>query len=81
MQVQNGKRIRHAYIDTQPLIPVSYDQSFIDNHAFIRSTNFQRTIQSAEALLNGLYPIENITGPPHIIDIHTMDYPLEGFFV
>lgn len=52
-----GKKLRQIYIEQARLLPENFDHSTI----YIRSTDFDRTIMSAQALLTGLYPIG--TGP------------------
>jgi acid phosphatase len=48
-----GKKLRQYYVEEAKLLPKQFDNATI----FIRSTDFDRTIMSAQALLTGLYPI------------------------
>lgn len=47
-----GRAMRKKYIIEAHLLPISYDQKLM----YVRSTDFARTIQSANAFLEGLYP-------------------------
>ena len=54
-----GKRIRRHYLETCNLIPTSLaDCENSGAYLFVRSTNTTRTLQSAQNLLLGLYPVE-----------------------
>ncbi|MCP4181213.1 MAG: histidine phosphatase family protein [bacterium] len=48
-----GAKLRTRYVDDFELLPIKYK----NNEMYVRSTDFNRTIQSAESLLNGLYPL------------------------
>jgi len=48
-----GTKLRKRYVNQLKLLPVKY----INNEMYVRCTDFNRTIQSAESLLNGLYPL------------------------
>lgn len=52
-----GKSLRKKYIIKDHLLPSKYDLSKI----YVRSTDYDRTLMSAESLLYGLYPLG--TGP------------------
>ena len=64
-----GRNLRSIYIKQYGLLPEKYDSSSL----YVRSSDFNRTLMSAQALLIGLYPLG--TGPklPHQpIPIHTV---------
>lgn len=48
-----GKKFREYYIIEQKLLPESYQPSTL----YVRSSNFNRTLMSAQSVLLGLYPI------------------------
>jgi hypothetical protein len=52
-EIQLGKQLRIKYIDQYHLLPKVYDA----NTLYARSTDKNRTIKSADALLLGLYPL------------------------
>jgi len=52
-EIQLGEQLRKNYINRYHLLPKIYDP----NSIYVRSTNFNRTIKSADSLLLGLYPI------------------------
>lgn len=52
-----GVRLRKEYITQKNLLPVSYQAETI----YVESTDFDRTLMSAQSLLMGLYPLG--TGP------------------
>jgi lysosomal acid phosphatase len=52
-----GKTLRQRYVKTFHLLPASYDSEAMH----VRSTDFDRTLMSAQSLLLGLYPLG--TGP------------------
>ncbi len=47
-----GRLLRARYVDTYRLIPANYSRSSV----YVRSTNYDRTQLSSQALLQGLYP-------------------------
>lgn len=53
-EIQLGKALREAYVKQYKLLPERYDATRI----FVRATRAERTIQSAEALMLGLYPLD-----------------------
>jgi len=48
-----GTKLRKRYVNQLKLLPVKY----VNNEMYVRCTDFNRTIQSAESLLSGLYPL------------------------
>lgn len=56
-----GRQLRKQYIDQTKLLPHDYSNASV----YVRSTDYNRTLMSAEATLLGLYPLG--TGPhlPH----------------
>ena len=57
-QMENvGKLLRNRYVDTLKYLPSDYDPN--DNNLHYHSTNMARTIQSADSVLQGLYPINH----------------------
>lgn len=48
-----GQKLRTRYVEKFNLLSPDY----INNSIYVRSTDFNRTIQSAESLLSGLYPL------------------------
>ncbi|NRA73648.1 MAG: histidine-type phosphatase [Rickettsiales bacterium] len=64
-----GKKFREYYINKTHLLPKKFEQSLI----YVRSTNFQRTKETAKSILKGIYPEESykikITVLPYKKDI------------
>lgn len=58
-----GTKLRQRYIEEYHLLPSQYDAKTI----YVRSTDYDRTLMSAQSLLQGLYPVG--TGP------HATDKP------
>lgn len=56
-EFEMGKAFRKRYVDETHLLPPSYDR----NSVYVRSTDYERTLMSAQSLLMGLYPAG--TGP------------------
>lgn len=56
-EFEMGQRFRHKYIDETHLLPTTYQRDTI----MVRSTDYDRTLMSAQSLLMGLYPAG--TGP------------------
>lgn len=56
-EYEMGKTFRKRYVDTTHLLPPHYQHDTI----YVRSTDYERTLMSAQALLMGLYPAG--TGP------------------
>lgn len=52
-----GKKLRHRYVHDYRLLPPHYD----NNTLYVCSTDYDRTLMSAESILLGLYPFT--TGP------------------
>jgi hypothetical protein len=52
-EFQNGMRFREKYIDHAHLLPAHYK----NNTLYVLSTDFDRTLMSAQAVLLGLYPL------------------------
>eukprot|EP01104_Vermistella_antarctica_P004761 TRINITY_DN1518_c0_g1_i5.p1 TRINITY_DN1518_c0_g1~~TRINITY_DN1518_c0_g1_i5.p1 ORF type:complete len:434 (+),score=83.09 TRINITY_DN1518_c0_g1_i5:329-1630(+) len=68
--VGNGEMLRANYIESTSFLPDSFEASSFH----LRADNSDRTIQSAQALITGLYPPQmNASGLTEIIDIHTAD--------
>ncbi|KAJ3450995.1 lysophosphatidic acid phosphatase type [Anaeramoeba flamelloides] len=63
-----GKYFHSRYIEQYKILPEVLDRDTF----WIRSTNYYRTLQSAEFFLYGLYPLES-RSDQEIINIHTMD--------
>jgi acid phosphatase len=62
-----GRELREQYIQRYHLLPSHYRPETL----YARSTKMNRTIQSAESLLMGLYPLDSRTTSP--IPIHTVE--------
>lgn len=62
-----GKTLRGIYVDKTKFLSPNLDP----NEIYVRSTDFDRTLQSAMSLLNGLYPLEKRNG--QILHILTRD--------
>lgn len=62
-----GQRLRQEYVEHYHLLPQQYDNTKI----YVRSTRVSRTIQSAEALLSGLYPVDTRPSAYQNIPIET----------
>ncbi|HBM16097.1 MAG TPA: acid phosphatase [Lentisphaeria bacterium] len=52
-QNQLGAKMRERYVNSLKLL----SEKYVNNQIYVRSTDFNRTIQSAESFLNGLYPL------------------------
>jgi lysosomal acid phosphatase len=48
-----GKQLRQKYVDQYHLLPPNYETETM----YVRSTDYDRTLMSAESLLMGLYPL------------------------
>ena len=76
-----GKKMRDRYITTTHLLPASY----VSNTMFVRSSDYNRTLMSAESFLYGLYPLG--TGPGTLprafqpIPIHTIPKLLDDLLI
>lgn len=68
-QNQLGKLLRKEYIEDSGLLPSEYKEGTI----YARSTETGRTVGSAEALLNGLYPPNTRGGQNISIDVIKKD--------
>jgi len=89
MNQQNelGFELRKRYIDKFKLLSPKY----VNNEIYARSTDFNRTIQSAESLLSGLYPLGLgpvlTNGTPALpaayqpIPIRTLPVPLDNLLL
>jgi hypothetical protein len=64
-----GKKLRMEYINQYHLLPNDFNKDTI----YVRSTDYKRTIKSAEALLSGLYPLETRKPPNQKIIIHVVN--------
>ena len=56
-EFQLGTQFRKRYVEQEHLLPAQYSAELM----YVRSTDFNRTLMSAESLLYGLYPLG--TGP------------------
>ncbi|HVY53840.1 MAG TPA: histidine phosphatase family protein [Gammaproteobacteria bacterium] len=71
-EFQLGSKLRKRYIEDEKLLPASYDADTL----YVRSSDFDHTLMSADCFLYGLYP--SGTGPSALpssyqpIPIHTM---------
>jgi lysosomal acid phosphatase len=78
-EYKNGRDFRKMYVNKYHLLPSQYAY----NQISVRSSDFDRTIMSAEAVLSGLYPIG--TGPlPNgyqPIPIHTIQKDQDSLLV
>lgn len=63
-----GEELRVKYITQSHLLPETYDPSSL----FVRSTDFERTIKSANSLLLGLYPLDKRAGVNQVIPIYVV---------
>eukprot|EP01095_Lingulamoeba_sp_RSL-Kostka_P001325 TRINITY_DN11891_c0_g1_i1.p1 TRINITY_DN11891_c0_g1~~TRINITY_DN11891_c0_g1_i1.p1 ORF type:complete len:420 (+),score=125.89 TRINITY_DN11891_c0_g1_i1:55-1314(+) len=64
----NGKVYRSAYVESGFL-----DSTFNASQIYIRSDDEDRTQQSAQGFINGLFPVNNNTNTAEIINLHSMD--------
>ncbi|KAG0338277.1 hypothetical protein BG004_007285 [Podila humilis] len=55
-----GKILREMYVDRWKLLPAHFNQDSV----YVRSTDYWRTQQSAESLINGLYETQVLEGNP-----------------
>lgn len=71
-----GKKLREKYVYQYQLLPETY----LSNTVYVRSTDYDRTLMSAQSLLMGLYPLVSMGGRGssyvnlpayHPIPIHT----------
>ena len=71
-EYQLGIKFRKKYIDETHLLPKKYSPSVM----YVRSTNTDRTLMSAQALLLGLYPqgTGNMPSGHTLIPIHTLSW-------
>jgi hypothetical protein len=67
-EISLGKELRAKYINQYHLLPNDFNKNAI----YIRSTDYKRTIKSAEALLLGLYPLETRRSLNQKILIHVV---------
>mmetsp|Transcript_2944 Transcript_2944/g.7196 ORF Transcript_2944/g.7196 Transcript_2944/m.7196 type:complete len:426 (-) Transcript_2944:25-1302(-) len=67
----NGEYLRKKLIEDAGFLPRDFESKYV----FFRTDNEYRTLQSAESLILGLYPIRN--GQYELIDIHIMDSQLD----
>ncbi len=49
-----GVKLRESYVKKSQLLPIEYQSETL----YVRSTNVDRTLMSAQSLLLGLYPLE-----------------------
>lgn len=85
-EFQLGRRLRKIYVENYHLLPSRYHKDTL----YVRSTDFDRTLMSAQAFLLGLYPLG--TGPYldarqsalpaayQPIPIHTVPQELDNLF-
>jgi len=55
-QTELGKKLRKRYIEELKLLPPQYQSEML----YVRSTNTERTLMSAEAFLTGFYPTQSV---------------------
>ncbi|CAK0886685.1 unnamed protein product [Prorocentrum cordatum] len=83
MEVQNGQRLREAYVDREGFLPVALadvDPEVFMKDFFLRSTDVPRTRQSGMALFTGIYGDVDTGRMPHIT-LNTMDFANENMLV
>ena len=69
-----GASLRHHLVNVQHFLPPQFHQNLF----YIRSTNVQRTIQSAQSVFSGFYPMHNLYhDQPHI---HLTEEKLENMY-
>jgi len=61
--IQVGKDFKKYYVDANSLLPYSFQPEAIQ----IRSTDFQRTIETARGVMRGMYPSQSETIPITIV--------------
>jgi len=72
-----GERLRARYVDQLGLLPDVFDARAV----FVRSTATDRTFQSAQSLLWGLYPPSSRpSGPMGVMDIHIVESGAENMY-
>jgi acid phosphatase len=54
----NGANLRNVYVDSLKFLPKELNKENSDENIRVRSTEYARTIESVQYLLNGLYPEE-----------------------
>lgn len=69
-----GKNLRENYIEKTKFLSSNFDPKEL----YVRSTDFDRTLQSAMSLLNGLYPLNTRNGK--FIHILTRDRKTENIY-
>ncbi len=62
-----GKKLRERYVDELKLLPVDYQSEKL----YVRSTDYDRTLMSAQSLLMGLYPDGPLQNNYQPIPIHS----------
>lgn len=63
-----GAALRKRYVQDLGFLPSTLDSEAV----WVRSTNVPRTIQSAQSLIDGLFPAQGSSAPA-VTAIHTMD--------
>lgn len=84
LQMENvGKELRNRYIkDEESPKPTQYLPKFLNlTDIFVRSTDSKRTLETAQCLMNSIYPPENRDhGLKGVITIHTKDKSSENMY-
>jgi len=75
--VDLGQQLRNLYVNKYKFLEPSLNTSSV----WVRSTDVPRTVQSAQALLTGLYPPGTVSSSVPVVEIHTMDTALENLWV
>eukprot|EP01102_Stenamoeba_stenopodia_P011963 TRINITY_DN3718_c0_g1_i2.p1 TRINITY_DN3718_c0_g1~~TRINITY_DN3718_c0_g1_i2.p1 ORF type:complete len:425 (+),score=84.93 TRINITY_DN3718_c0_g1_i2:38-1276(+) len=72
-EIANGQALRANYVENIPLLNPELDLSQV----YVRSDDEPRTVQSAHALMLGLFPPSNDADVAQIVNLHTMDYQVD----
>jgi hypothetical protein len=72
-----GQLLRIRYVEQLNFLPPKFDQSLV----FFRSTAANRTFESAQSLIWGLYPpTTRPAGPDGIVEIHMIESAMENMY-
>ncbi|KAI3653154.1 hypothetical protein MP228_002579 [Amoeboaphelidium protococcarum] len=61
-----GTSLRQLYVDKLRFLPPVWDSSRHQQHLYVRSTDYPRTVESVQHLLGGIYPRQYRRGSPTV---------------